>query len=90
MVVRVTTDNAALHHRFDALTQAFDDRYNNLESQLNFFATRPPNRDLTPSKRKKPKAAEGQDSPIPAVAHDSHPGAAALPLIDSHDGNSKP
>ncbi|KAH7951449.1 hypothetical protein HPB52_009297 [Rhipicephalus sanguineus] len=45
---------------------------------------------LTPSKRKKPKAAEGQDSPIPAVAHDSHPGAAAVPIIDSHDGNSKP
>ncbi|KAH7961140.1 hypothetical protein HPB52_003235 [Rhipicephalus sanguineus] len=89
-VVRVTTDNAALNHRFDALTQAFNDRYNNLESQLNSFATRLPNRDLTPSKRKKPKAAEGQDSPIPAVAHDSHPGAAALPLIDSHDGNSKP
>ncbi|KAH7961791.1 hypothetical protein HPB52_012154 [Rhipicephalus sanguineus] len=79
-VVRVTTDNAALNHRFDALTQAFNDRYNNLESQLNSFATRLPNRDLTPSKRKKPKAAEGQDSPIPAVAHDSHPGAAALPL----------
>ncbi|KAH7968260.1 hypothetical protein HPB52_007269 [Rhipicephalus sanguineus] len=35
---------------------------------------------LTPSKRKKPKAAEGQDSPIPAVAHDSHPGAAACLL----------
>ncbi|KAL1433844.1 hypothetical protein MTO96_012183 [Rhipicephalus appendiculatus] len=89
-VIRVTTDNAALNHRFDALTQGLTDRYNNLESQLYLLATRRPNRDLNPSKRKKPKSAEGQDNPISAVAHDSQHGATAPPLIDSHDGSSKP
>ncbi|KAH7964497.1 hypothetical protein HPB51_011567 [Rhipicephalus microplus] len=89
-VIRVTTDNAALNHRLDALAQTLTDRYNNLESQLNLFATRLAKRDLTPSKRKKPKATEGQDNPLPDVTNDSQPCAAATPLLNSHDGSSKP
>ncbi|KAL3238257.1 hypothetical protein MRX96_021987 [Rhipicephalus microplus] len=89
-VIRVTTDNAALNHRLDALAQTLTDRYNNLESQLNMFATRLAKRDLTPSKRKKPKASEGQDNPLPDVTNDSQPCAAATPLLNSHDGSSKP
>ncbi|KAH8036300.1 hypothetical protein MRX96_031631 [Rhipicephalus microplus] len=89
-VIRVTTDNAALNHRLDALAQTLTDRYNNLESQLNLFATCLAKRDLTPSKRKKPKATEGQDNPLPDVTNDSQPCAAATPLLNSHDGSSKP
>ncbi|KAH8041849.1 hypothetical protein HPB51_018643 [Rhipicephalus microplus] len=70
-VIRVTTDNAALNHAFDALAQSLTDRYNNIESQLNLFATRLSKRDLTPSERKKHKATEGQDNPLPDVADDS-------------------
>lgn len=90
-LIRVTQDNEALNHRFDALTQGFTDRYNDLEFQLNSLSSRLPNRDLAPSRRKKPKATDGQgSSAIPVADHDPLPGATAPPLIDSHDGSSKP
>ncbi|KAH6933930.1 hypothetical protein HPB50_019040 [Hyalomma asiaticum] len=88
-LIRVTKDNEALNHRFDALTQGFTDRYNDLEFQLNSLSSRLPNRDLAPSRRKKPKATDGQgSSAIPVADHDPLPGATAPPLIDSHDGSS--
>lgn len=88
-VINITQDNAALNHRFDVLTQGFSDRYSDLESRLNSYATRLTKLDSTPSRRKKPKAAEGQDNPIPTTAHDSHPPVITTPNppIDSHDGS---
>ncbi|KAH7966298.1 hypothetical protein HPB49_015100 [Dermacentor silvarum] len=85
-VINITQDNAALNHRFDVLTQGFSDRYSDLESRLNSYATRLTKLDSTPSRRKKPKAAEGQDNPIPTTAHDSHPPVITTPNppIDSH------
>ncbi|KAH7973406.1 hypothetical protein HPB49_000704 [Dermacentor silvarum] len=77
-VINITQDNAALNHRFDVLTQGFSDRYSDLESRLNSYATRLTKLDSTPSRRKKPKAAEGQDNPIPTTAHDSHPPGSGL------------
>ncbi|KAH6919544.1 hypothetical protein HPB50_029460 [Hyalomma asiaticum] len=75
-LIRLTQDNEALNHRFDALTQGFTDRYNDLEFQLNSLSSRLPNRDLAPSRRKKPKATDGQGSPaIPVADHDPLPGA---------------
>lgn len=59
-LIRLAQDNEALNHRFDALTQGFTDRYNDLEFQLNSLSSRLPNRDLAPSRRKKPKATDGQ------------------------------
>lgn len=90
-LISLTQDNEALNHRFDALTQGFTDRYNDLEFQLNSLSSRLPNRDLAPSRRKKPKATDGQgSSAIPVADHDPLPGATAPPLVDSHDGSSKP
>ncbi|KAH7958638.1 hypothetical protein HPB49_003599 [Dermacentor silvarum] len=91
-VIHITQVNAALNHRFDVRTQGFSDRYSDLESRLNSYATRLTKLDSTPRRRKKPKAAEGQDNPIPTTAHDSHPPVITTPnpTIDSHDGSSKP
>ncbi|KAH7933098.1 hypothetical protein HPB49_008089 [Dermacentor silvarum] len=80
-VINITQDNAALNHRFDMLTEGFSDRYSDLESRLNSYATRLTKLDSTPSRRKKPKAAEGQDNPIPTTAHDSHPPVITTPNL---------
>ncbi|KAH7937854.1 hypothetical protein HPB49_016760 [Dermacentor silvarum] len=50
-VIHITQENAALNHRFDVLTQGFSDRYSDLESRLNSYATRLTKLDSTPSRR---------------------------------------
>ncbi|KAH7937776.1 hypothetical protein HPB49_015909 [Dermacentor silvarum] len=50
-VINITQDNAALNHRFDVLTQGFSDRYSDLESRLNSYATRLTKLDSTPSRQ---------------------------------------
>ncbi|XP_070384445.1 uncharacterized protein [Dermacentor albipictus] len=89
-VIHLTQDNTSFNQRLDVLTQGFSDRCSDLESQLNSYSTALPKRDPTPNRRKKAKATEGNDNPMPVIAHDSHPPVIPSPAIDSHDGSSKP